>query len=125
MTPAALSDSGAIDVQELSMLEKAFLWPQARLIAFGTALLDEGGEEAAIHSRCLVAALRGAWCEHACLIQSVSKFSRCPLPSNEIVGEFLCAPADFTNVVVALSNFLWIFVWRRPKRRRQSCRIGG
>src|ERR1700733_4344360 len=85
VTPAALSDSGAIDVQELSMLEKAFLWPQARLIAFGTALLDEGGEEAAIHSRCLVAALRGAWCEHACLIQSVSKFSRCPLPSNEIV----------------------------------------
>jgi hypothetical protein len=86
-------------------LRKPFFWPQARLIAFGTALLDEGGEEATIHSRCLVAALRGAWCEHACLIQSVSKFSRCPLPSNEIVGEFLCAPADFTNVVVALSNF--------------------
>jgi hypothetical protein len=61
-----------------------------------------------------VAALRGAWCEHVCLIQSVSKFSRCPLPSNKIVGEFLCAPADTTNVVVALSNFLWISVWRRP-----------
>jgi hypothetical protein len=57
-----------------------------------------------------VAPLRGAWCEHVCLIQSVSKFSRCPLPSNEVVGEFLCAPADVINVVVALS----ISVWRRP-----------
>jgi hypothetical protein len=38
----------------------------------------------------------------------------CPLPSNEVVGEFLCAPADVINVVVALSNACGFLCGERP-----------
>lgn len=104
------------------MLEKTLFWPQARLIAFGTALLDDGAHDSQSMS---VAALRGAWCEQVCLIQSVSKFSRCPLPSNKIVGEFLCALADTTKRGGCAVKLLVDFCVAAAKRRRQTCRIGG